>query len=418
MRPRVHPFRRSSRLRLAIAFSLALLAHVGLSFPIAAWLTLAPEPSEEVAAERHGRSSAPVPAQVLTSEELEALLADLSASAATPPLPAPPTLPPVPPTEAPKDDVPDRQIVTIPPPPVERRPADAKYLSSYDSQVQREQKSAAQGIASPEMRRGPVFTISSGDDPDGDTTDRDAVTQTKRTPDRERATDQAKPGVAVIESPTVGEPDRPTERAAEVEASNTPTTDEGAPDPDVGSRMAVLQPEVKRARSGGQGAVGGASAPVDYHSLMPNIGPQDLARQEGTIDALDQVPVGDGTMLNTLAYRHAFFYNRVKESIARVWMPDVGSAHRRHDPTTRVYGIQDRTTVISFVLRPDGSLEDALIALDSGAPYLDEVALRAIREAQPFPNPPSALMDGDGRIHMRLAFHLDIDTGEFSFFRY
>ena len=151
---------------------------------------------------------------------------------------------------------------------------------------------------------------------------------------------------------------------------------------------------------------------------MPNIGPQDLARQEGTIDALDQVPVGDGTMLNTLAYRHAFFYNRVKESIARVWMPDVGSAHRRHDPTTRVYGIQDRTTVISFVLRPDGSLEDALIARDSGAPYLDEVALRAVREAQPFPNPPSALMDGDGRIHMRLAFHLDIDTGEFSFFRY
>ena len=41
---------------MAIAFSLALLAHVGLSFPIAAWLTLSPEPSEEVAAERHGRS--------------------------------------------------------------------------------------------------------------------------------------------------------------------------------------------------------------------------------------------------------------------------------------------------------------------------------------------------------------------------
>ena len=39
-------------------------------------------------------------------------------------------------------------------------------------------------------------------------------------------------------------------------------------------------------------------------------------------------------------------------------------------------------------------------------------------DAQPFPNPPQALRDGDGRIRFKFGFHLEIDGRGFRTYRY
>jgi TonB family protein len=62
-------------------------------------------------------------------------------------------------------------------------------------------------------------------------------------------------------------------------------------------------------------------------------------------------------------------------------------------------------------------LESIYVDKDSGVAVLDEAAVAAFYAAQPFPNPPSALQDPDGRIRFKFGFFLEIDAGGFKIFR-
>jgi hypothetical protein len=117
------------------------------------------------------------------------------------------------------------------------------------------------------------------------------------------------------------------------------------------------------------------------------------AIQGSGIDNLENVEDGAKTALDTDEWQFAGFFNRIKNAVAQHWHP--GSAYAVHDPTGRVYGYKDRETVIKVVLECDGKLKHTYIKQPSGAEFLDDVAVSAIKKAAPFKNPPQDLCDTD-----------------------
>jgi len=63
-------------------------------------------------------------------------------------------------------------------------------------------------------------------------------------------------------------------------------------------------------------------------------------------------------------------------------------------------------TVLHVRLRADGSLADLQIVVPSGAPVLDQIAVSALQQAQPFPPPPADLVKETGVVTVPLAFEI------------
>lgn len=117
-------------------------------------------------------------------------------------------------------------------------------------------------------------------------------------------------------------------------------------------------------------------------------------------DALTEVPEGDGTFLNTREWRYAAFFNRVKQAVAAKWDPNGRLRAKNRSP-----GFNERVTTLHVALRPDGSLSDVYVAKSCGIDELDQEAVRAFEQAQPFSNPPAALVE-NGAIRFAFGFTL------------
>lgn len=150
-----------------------------------------------------------------------------------------------------------------------------------------------------------------------------------------------------------------------------------------------------------------ASSPVisNTNDLIPSIGV--LAKIAGAPmnDHVEGIDEGEGTFLNTREFKYASFFNRMKRGIAQHWNPT--PEVRRRDPTGNIYGIRRRTTVLEVTLNADGALEKVDVQQSCGLDFLDQVAVSAMRSAQPFPNPPKGMMDENGNIVFGFGFTLD-----------
>ena len=384
--------------RLALATMIALVVHVG-AIPALQWLVMRPiEPTPP--AER------PLsPVRLLTEDDVSKMLGRALPTIPPPPSPPPRAKPPKPPEK------PQGQIVEIPPPDREEVPENATLRSEYNSKVEREQQHRDRKAPQSRVRKSDRRLVSMGDDIEGsaDAAKARARAQSRSSTNAQRGPDDAR----------AGDPKRRTRKTSvargKTAAQNTPKKATPVPEgegrfrprTEVGAMEALAEP------SGG--ATGGARA-QEWRALLPSLGPEDQARQDGSIDHLADLDQGDATFLNTREYRHAWFFNRVKRSVQRRWR--AVEMHRRYDPRGRVYGVRDRLTVVEVVLTREGVLDDITVEQDSGIAFLDEVALQAFRDAQPFPNPPQALRDGDGRIRFKFGFHLEIDGRGFRTYRY
>ena len=65
-------------------------------------------------------------------------------------------------------------------------------------------------------------------------------------------------------------------------------------------------------------------------------------------------------------------------------------------------------TVLRVHLTPDGHLGSWTVLQSSGVDFLDYEAVHAFQHAQPFPNPPKALVESDGQIHFNFAFIFEL----------
>ena len=134
-------------------------------------------------------------------------------------------------------------------------------------------------------------------------------------------------------------------------------------------------------------------------------------------DHLEDIPDGDGTFLNTREWKHATFFNRIKKSVAPHWKPMW--EFRKRDPSGQIYGYKDRVTILNITLNENGEMQNAEIKVSSGLKFLDSVAINAFKKAQPFPNPPNALLDENRKIIFPFGFYLEISsTPGLRLFRY
>jgi TonB family protein len=251
----------------------------------------------------------------------------------------------------------------------EERPDEADKVSEFDHTMDKEQRApnVRDATPTPESMRG--------DSPDADQAEKDG--------------DSRRP---------------PTEAEAEAES-------------DHGKGRSIIDSLFDPYEDGEVSQEAGASSNSGKKGLRGSA--QDLARtfgRRGSLDSLEDVEEGNENLLNTKRTKFASFFNRVRNAVAQHWHPEV--VHAARDPYGKIYGSKTRTTRLRISLNQDGSVHRIWVDRPSGVDYLDEEAIRAVRAAAPFTNPPRQLMDPEsGMVDFQFNFILMID-GSKRIFRY
>lgn len=131
--------------------------------------------------------------------------------------------------------------------------------------------------------------------------------------------------------------------------------------------------------------------------------------EHGTHDDLRDVDEGETNVLKAKRNLYASFFNRLRDRVAEHWEPE--RAHKAVDPNQKLFGTSARTTVLWIRLDEQGGITKIVVKRSSGADHLDDEAIRAMKAAAPFPNPPEDLVDGDGFIEFDFGFTLDFVEG-------
>jgi TonB family protein len=352
---------------------------------------------------------------------------------------APPSPPPPPPTPVVTPEEPRGQVVKLPAEAIER-PLAADFLAEHDQRTDRETRARITGVTETTTRRPQTgrptnadeaaarndaadrAVATAGDDAlgggpagDGGSTRGDALAWDSRDPGG--GMPQAALQVPRI-APRTALAIVPGATGA-IAAGESRAAVDGNGDA-LRLAMGRLTPSAATASgegpgAGGMGRVGGSGDGGDPGRPFAVPSLHTIERLTGlpANDALD-VEADDETRLNTFQYRHATFFNRVADAIRREWIGSEVLA--RADPGGRVYGTEDRVTIVHVTIDTAGNVVDLALQETSGAAPLDDEALRSFREAGPFPHPPPALFRGRERFSFTFGFnvvyersHLDLD---------
>lgn len=310
-----------------------------------------------------------------------------------PPQPEQQTPPPAaPPQQA------NAQVVETAPQENQEPPENTRFLADYDSHV--EKQTVARGTTEQMVAR-----------PEPSSQDTKEIPQpTREQPAEDTAGEKAESaeGAGALAMRAPGLPQTGKEAQPEV----TPGLVNGSDAPlgangfearrGTGDRFATKQEALdpKRGENGGGG--GGKTLP----NLRPTPDALERALGGGSVDHLDDVAEGEQTALNAKQWKFASFFNRAKRQVAQNWNPNRVIAAK--DPTGKSLGVKDRITVLRITLDGTGHLTDVHVVKTSGVGELDEEAMRAFRAAEPFPNPPPALVDPSGKISFLFHFHLQM----------
>jgi TonB family protein len=154
--------------------------------------------------------------------------------------------------------------------------------------------------------------------------------------------------------------------------------------------------------SGGKGGSGG-DGPSGELRLVPGL--HEVARLAGLPrnDAL-LVEEDNETSLNSRAFKHATYFNRLGDAVRRVWL---GEGLHRADPTGKIYGVEDRTALVLVTIDRNGTVVDLQLKDSSGVAAVDDEALLAVVRSQPYLQPPPQLFVDDDRYSFTFRFTIE-----------
>ena len=292
------------------------------------------------------------------------------------------------------------QVVDLPRPRDERRPDEARYAAEYDSWVEKETKRYGKfdpnsqqrhtGEVEPNKRHAPALTPNPSEAPTSP-----GPLAMRMPADRDRQS-----------RPRPGDTGQDEQAGSEEQMQSDPNgafshAGSGAPRP--------LKHDSAESETGGQPGL---------YGLVPS--EQQLARAlgSGTQDHLADVDEGGETALNAKRWVYATFFNRIKERVRDHWKP--AEEYQRRDPTGKIYGAEDRYTLLKVNLKADGSLDKVSVEHTCGLEFLDDTAVEAFKEAQPFLNPPHKLVEaGHGFVNFEFGFFFEVSGApRMKLFRY
>lgn len=317
------------------------------------------------------------------------------------------------------------QVVEITTPPVEEAPDQARYVSAFDSRVA--QETVARGSVGDMVEQPAAAELTPPESPDiSDISDTPDTSDSPREAAAAANPEQPSPAPARPEGPsgsgrlsmramramramrTPGSP-RIVEMAHE---AVTPGVAGGSDEPARAEGIAAARgtgavQQDRRDQSEAPTGQGGGGGTPQVARLRPSDEVLERTVGGGSVDFLDGVRPGESTALNTKRWKYASFFNRLEREVVRRWHPS--EIFARHDPTGNVYGSKDRATVLLIALTPSGVVSRVHVYQSSGIDVLDDEAIRALRAAQPFPNPPQALVDQSSQlISFLFGFHVEV----------
>ena len=308
------------------------------------------------------------------------------------------------------------QVVEITQPDVQIRPDNARFVSKFDSQTTKEtvaRGSTEEMVAKPSPK-DVAIALEATELPKELTSPED-LAEGSETVERPSERTAESNGLLAMRGP--GDSERDPQKARELgrtDGSTAKISSDGitASQGDGASRVERTELSPK----GGDGEAG-----EQKKGGIPNLRPsvETLTRTVGggSVDKLDGAESAEFTALNSKKWKYASFFNRMKRRVSQHWHPD--KVYARRDPTGKVYGVKDRVTLLRVSLKPNGSVANIIVARRSDIRFLDDEAIRAFKEAGPFPNPPGALVEADGLITFSFGFHFHIGgrSGAFKIFR-
>jgi hypothetical protein len=387
--------RRNKRASIARWVALALLIHaeIGGTIGIALYFW-APRQADIDAQRRAAAASGPISVSTLDEDTARKIVADLERQEEK-----------AKEAEIKKEEESVKspgQVVDLPRPRQERRPDEARFAAEYDSWVEKETRHFGKFDPSSQQRHTGA-------------TDSSKRNQPALTPNPSEI--PASPGPLAMRTPAEERRSAPV-RARPGEISprpESPGSDE----------------EMQRDPDGAFAQSGGGARPAPRNMAEENSGgrpglyglvpsEEQIARSvgSGTQDHLADIDEGSETALNAKRWVYATFFNRVKERVRDHWKP--AEEYQRRDPTGKIYGSEDRYTLLQISLKSDGSLAAVSVAHTCGLDFLDDTAVTAFREAQPFINPPRKLIEaGHGTVSFGFGFFFEVSgSPRLKLFRY
>jgi outer membrane biosynthesis protein TonB len=286
----------------------------------------------------------------------------------------------------------------------ERRPDEARFAAEYDSWVEKETKRYGKfdpnsqqrhtGEVEPTKRNAPALTPNPSEFP-------------------------ASPGPLAMRMPSEEKRSQPTRSRAgdpSPNANQAGSEEQLASDPEGAfSHSGGGAPRPLRTPTPTENETGGTPG---VYGLLPS--EEQIARAvgSGTQDHLADIDEGNETALNAKRWVYAGFFNRIKDKVREHWKP--AEEYQRRDPTGKIYGAEDRYTLLQVNLKADGSLSKVWVVHTCGLDFLDDTAVEAFKEAQPFINPPRKLVeDGHGIVNFGFGFFFEVSGApRMKLFRY
>lgn len=339
---------------------------------------------------------APIDAEKLlepmTPEEMQQFEEKKQELAVAPPPPPPPpeAAPPV-----------QAQVIETVKPAEEEAPDQARFLAEFDSKA--DEQKVARGSKQEEIAKAP--------DPEELKASKQPkpANQPEPAEDDPGKSDEAPPNPGQLSMRKPGHP-VPSEVAQEKHVKGDADGADGPRGDGTRSKRgdgSVSQDERKPVEvAKGDGGAGGGTP------RAPNLRPDDETLERlvggGSVDHVEDVDEGDENQFNARRWVYATFFNRMKRQVAQNWDP--AGVWRQEDPEGKHHGFKSRVTQLRVSLDGKGGVKKILVVTPSGVDALDDEAIRSFKAAQPFPNPPAALVDGDGLITFEFGFYFEINN--------
>lgn len=126
------------------------------------------------------------------------------------------------------------------------------------------------------------------------------------------------------------------------------------------------------------------------------------------------IPLGNQTVLNTDKVRYASFINRIADEIYQPWVESAEKALKEFSMGDRKIEANLYITRLKITLDTEGAVKAIQVLESSGISELDEAPKKAFWEAEPFPNPPSQLLETDGFVRLTYEFQFEWKNSAFN----